>query len=380
MNDGRPILQIAHHPGLQTRVAEVTHPSLCTGNPYSQDMQRLVIFIEGYMNNANDANVRNMVAILGGNHMYPLSRTTHRWERLQEEVGYLRPCRRIGNSFCERMSEIDLIYLALFCAFYPKCTIAEVNAFLYTANLGNPNFSFYTQSHIYFGEKLIGLTCKRASTIAYQALYPQNLQKRYKYWNYPFPLGIADIPRSQIIDLDKCGIFMETTTNRTYGKIYVGCQVNEVGPYSKDDKWNILLAVCGEDAVGHLDAHRCADVWLDGGTTINRFMGFIELILESIRYATEDDFYVFTMDNLNAHGNISALALIHMYGHGMVFRAPYWPVDETIEFIFNAIQTLIRARLYEIRTSQDLIGTIYESIQGIRSFENYFINCRFVLN
>ena len=86
------------------------------------------------------------------------------------------------------------------------------------------------------------------------------------------------------------------------------------------------------------------------------------------------------MDNLNAHRNIAVIALIHLFGHGVVFRAPYWPVDGPIEFIFNTIQTLIRARLYEIRTNQDLIGAIYESIQGIRSFENYFINCGFVLN
>ena len=31
--------------GLQTRVDEVTHPSECTGNPYSQDMRMMVMFI-----------------------------------------------------------------------------------------------------------------------------------------------------------------------------------------------------------------------------------------------------------------------------------------------------------------------------------------------
>ena len=150
--DGRRVTpQVARRPGLQTRVDPVTHPSLCTGNPYSQDTRRLVMFVEEYINNDNDENVRNMVAVLRGNHVYPSSRTTHRWERIQEEVGHLRPCRRTGNSFREGMGGVDLIYLALFQSFYPKCTIAEVNAFLYRANLGNPNFAFYTQSQIYFG-------------------------------------------------------------------------------------------------------------------------------------------------------------------------------------------------------------------------------------
>ena len=106
----------------------------------------------------------------------------------------------------------------------------------------------------------------------------------------------------------------------------------------------------------------------------------METILESIGYATEDNFYVFTMDNLNTHRNIAVIALIHLFGHGVVFRAPYWAVDGPIEFIFNTIQTLIRARLYEIRTGQDLVGAIYESVQSIDTYENYFINCGFVLN
>ena len=93
--DGRRVTpQVARRPGLQTRVDPVTHPSLCTGNPYSQDTRRLVMFIEEYINNDNDENVRNMVAVLRGNHVYPSSRTT--WERIQEEVGHLRPCRRTG--------------------------------------------------------------------------------------------------------------------------------------------------------------------------------------------------------------------------------------------------------------------------------------------
>ena len=380
MNDDRNN-QIPRRPGLQTRVEEVTHPSLCTGNPYSQDIHSLVMLVvEDYMNNAEDGNVRNMIAIMRGNHVYPSSRTTQRWERLQEEVGHLRPCRRTGNSFRERMVGADLIYLALFSVFYPKCTIAEVNTFLYRANLGNPTFAFYKQSQICFGEKLIGLSRKRASTTAYQALYPVNLQKRYEYWNYPFPLGIADISRSRIIDLDECGIEMESTVNRTYGKAYVGCWVNEVGPYSKSEKWTLLLAVCGEESVGDQASHRWANVWLEGGNTIHRFMNFMETILESIGYATEENFYVFTMDNLNTHRNIAVIALIHLFGHGVVFRAPYWAVDGPIEFIFNTIQTLIRARLYEIRTGQDLVGAIYESVQSIDTYENYFINCGFVLN
>ena len=285
-------MNVACRPGLQTRVDEVTHPSECTGNPYSQDMRQMVMFIVNHVLGEDDNDVRNMIDILRGNHIYPSSRTCRRWAKLQEDNGHLRPCRRTGNKFGDRMSGPDLIYLALFRAFYPKCTIAEANAFLYVANLGNPFWNFYSPSQIHRGECVIGLSRKRASTTAFQALYPINLQNRWGYWNLPYPLGIADIRRSQIIDLDECGMYMESTANRKHGKAVVGLRVNEVGPYSKSQKWNLLLAVCGEDPIdGQEASRRWAEVWVESGATVNRFLNFMEELLDDIGYATEDNFY-----------------------------------------------------------------------------------------
>ena len=50
-----------------------------------------------------------------------------------------------------------------------------------------------------------------------------------------------------MIDLDECGIFMETHANRQHGKYFVGLRVREEGAYGKSEKWNLLLAVSGED-------------------------------------------------------------------------------------------------------------------------------------
>ena len=111
------------HPGLQTRVDEITHPSLCTGNPYSQDMRYLLMFIRDNMNNEENPAVRNMIAVLRHNHIYPSSVTTRRWELIQEEHGDLRPCRRNGNVERERMTGPDLVYLALYRVAFPKCTM-----------------------------------------------------------------------------------------------------------------------------------------------------------------------------------------------------------------------------------------------------------------
>ena len=173
---------------------------------------------------------------------------------------------------------------------------------------------------------------------------------------------------------------METHANRSIGKSYIGLRVREEGVYSKSEKWNLLLAVCGEDGTAEHAARRWADIWLEGGTTVDKMLEFVDNILEDIGHANEENFFVFTMDNLNSHKNVGVIALIHLYGHGVVYRAPYWPVDGAIEFIFNTIQSLMRARAYEINNEDDLLAAIYESIQSIDSFANYFEHVGFIRN
>ena len=66
-------MNVPPRPGLQTRVDEVTHPSECTGNPYSQDMRQMVMFIDDHVLGGDQQDyhgVRNMVDILRGNHIY----------------------------------------------------------------------------------------------------------------------------------------------------------------------------------------------------------------------------------------------------------------------------------------------------------------------
>jgi transposase len=44
------------------------------------------------------------------------------------------------------------------------------------------------------------------------------------------------------------------------------------------------------------------------------------------------------MDNLLAHHHDATLNAILNAGHRFVFRAPYWPVDGPIEYVFNTIE------------------------------------------
>ena len=135
---------------------------------------------------------------------YPCNKSVRRWRDLRLQFGHVRACRRTGNARATVLRDHNIILLALYRLAFPKATAAEVNAFLYRANYGNMNFRFFSASQICEAEKIIGLTRKRGSTTAYQALRPINRQKRWMFWNLPYPYGIADIRRQDMIDLDEC--------------------------------------------------------------------------------------------------------------------------------------------------------------------------------
>lgn len=364
-------------PGLQTRERNVPHPSMGLGNPYSPDLRTLVMAINQL--GPHPPAVHNLIQQLRLNHVYPSMSTQRRWERLNEGLGHYLACRKTGNRFASRLRGPDLIYLSMYRVAYPKASHAEINAFLYYVNFGDPTFRFYSHSQISKAEKLIGLSSKRGSTTAYRAFLAVNLQKRWVFWNLPYPMGIAGIRRRFIIDLDECGIFVDIV-NRSRGKAFVGVRVRDFGPYEKSDKLNFICAVCGEDGNAQNQSRRWADSWLAGGTTNDRMVDFVQMILDDIGPANGNNFYVFTMDNLNSHKCAAVQNLIHLYGHGVVYRAPYWAVDGPIEYVFNTLQSMLKSRLHQIRNMDDLQQAVYQSIQSMDNFGPYFVNCGFNIN
>ena len=362
-------------PPLQTRLPNVVHPSVSYGHPYAPEFRAMVMQIQ--RTDDIDPAVTNFLNALSAQHLYPSQQTVDRWAGTEQDLGHYRACRRSGNKFASRLRGDDLILLALYRLIYPKAQASEINAFLYRANYGDPNFRFYNPSCITQNEQRIGLTRKAGSTTAYQALFPHNIRKRWCYWNLPYPMGIADCERRFMIDLDECGIFVETA-NRKHGKAYLGHRVKEPGPYSKSEKWNLLLAICGEDGIIGAPSQRWKMTWLDGGTTVDKMLQFIQEILQDIGHATPNNIYCFTMDNLNSHTNVGVVALIYAYGHRVAFRAPYYPVDGAIEYVFNSVQNLLRCRLYEVTDGPSLIRVVNECIQSITDFAPYFTNVGFI--
>jgi transposase len=305
---------------------------------------------------------------------YPSLVSECRWAIIEQDLGHFRPCRRTGNASAMVLRDHDLIFLALYRMIFPKATIPQCNAFLYRANFGNPSFRFYSASQISEAETRIGLTKKRGSTTAYQALLPINVFKRNCFFNLRYPFGIADINRSDMVDLDECGVFVETA-DRKIGKSYIGVRVKQGGPYSKSDKWTLLMAIAGDP-----NGQRWRKQWLEGGTTNDKMIEFIQEILDSIGPGTPERRRCFMMDNLTSHHNLQISAMIHAAGHRLAFRAPYYPIDGPIEYVFNTLQGYLRINMHNIRDGPTLINELGNAITSIQSFEAYFINCGFWRN
>lgn len=361
-------------PPLQTRRDNVRHPSNSYGEPYSQDLRQLVLSIR--QAGHGDHPIINQLRL---QHDYPCQDTENRWDELHRRLGHYRACRRTGNSWATVLRGQDLVLLSLYRIVFPKANAPEINAFLYRANYGNPDFRFYSHSQISTAKARIGLSRKAGSTTAYQALLPINIYKRWCFYHLPYPMGIADVPRRLMIDLDECGIFVESA-NRKHGKSYIGCRVKEPGPYSKSEKWNLLLAISGERAVPGRPSPRWRKIWLDGGTTVDKMIEFITEILTDLGPATPNNRRCFTMDNLTAHHNHAVTALIYESGHRLVFRAPYYAVDGPIEYSFNTLQCMLRTRLHKITDGATLVNEIGNVIQAMVDFDPYFVHCGFWRN
>ena len=132
---------------------------------------------------------------------------------------------------------------------------------------------------------MLGLSSKHVSTTARQAMFPINRQIRFNYWYLPCPFGIANIPRWRIIDLDEAALFVELAI-RGRGKAHLSCRAREVGPYGHSEKLNILVAICGKDYTPGHQGRRWTETWTHGGTTITKFLRFIQRILQDIGHGT----------------------------------------------------------------------------------------------
>ena len=356
-------------PPLQVFRGHVHHPSECRGNPYSQDTREMAV-----QNRLNGNDNHQNTIQLQQQHLYPHPDTVTRFTNRQQQVGHSRAYRHTGNVRSVReIQGNNLILLSLYRVALPKATHAEVNAFLYEMNSHDPHYQIYSPSQICRAEQRIHLTKKRTSTTAYQALEPRNVQWRENYWNMNYPFGIADIDPRKVIDLDEAAGSVDGA-NRSRGTCLIGNRAREVGPYSKSEKVTLLMAVSGDP----MNPDRWFEIWNEGGTTIARFYAFMERIIGDIGQGTHGNRFCFTMDNLDSHTNGAVQALIFNAGHRIVFRAPYHPVDGTIEYIFNVVQCALCIRLRDIKTTDDYIRHLRQIITNMPAFSPFFEHVGFI--
>ena len=324
--------------------------------------------LQAYFNNVNGNSV--ILTLLRNQQLWPSRRTLNRWRLRFLLLGHIRRFRRTGNRRATVLRGTQLINLALWRALWPRGTHHEANVWLHHAN---GRVRFYQPSQISKAEDSLGLSIKRASTTARQAMLPINRQLRYNYWYLPCPFGIANVPRSRIIDLDEAALFLESS-NRGRGKAHITrcVSVRDVGPYGHSKKLNILVAICGEDYTPGHPSRRWISTWNDGGTTIARFLAFVDRILQDIGPGTPADWYCITMGNLSSHRNIIVQQMIHAAGHHCVFRAPYYPVDSPIEHVFNTVQVAFTSKMYEMDEPRHVRETFLATMRSITNFAPYF--------
>lgn len=338
------------------------HASCGIGKPYPKEYREQVMFLHD-----NYPGVLQSPAVIAAQdiHVHAVNRTINRWLRRRERLGHVRPYKRSGNRRAER--EINgqaLIDLALYRTIRCKAFGYEVLAFLFNRN---PDVAPYSASQLSRAEKKLDLTTVAASTTANAAYLPINQEKRRMYWGEAYPLGIADVDLADIIDLDEMGLFLEST-NRKFGKTLRGLRADDKGAYNRGVKMNFLAAISGDGD----DPMRWHVDWIGEGTTVERFLAFMEMIVGDLADRYPGRSFCFTMDNLNVHKNPAVVNAILNNGHRFVFRAPYYAVDGAIEYVFNTIHTGLLSYYNTITTMDELSNATALIFGNIPTFVPYF--------
>ena len=127
---------------------------------------------------------------------------------------------------------------------------------------------------------------------------------------------------------------------------------DQAGVYGIGSKVTLLLAIAGDPVL----TMRWWEMWRKGGTILDRVANFMQVVLDDLATnpQTARRRFVFTMDNLNVHKHPLIVNMISGAGHGLVFRAPYWPVDGAVEYVFNTIQTRLKSFVDQLTTVPDL--------------------------
>ena len=223
-------------------------------------------------------------------------RSIFRWNLRPE------PFRQTGNGPRTSIVGADLLNLVTYLTAWPDTTIDEMAAFIY--NKGGDLYSRQTISRR-LGE--LEITKKRASTEGYQTQQPDVQFRVWGFWNCPPPLGIFQVPRRWLIDVDEFGVAFERC-NRTGGWAVKVLRVRKDGHYHHGAKITIIFVIEPGDPA--LAPHVRGSVerprrWIRCvravGTTTNIFRDFWDYVctdIETNNIPGTDFHRIFIWDNL----------------------------------------------------------------------------------
>ena len=183
---------------------------------------------------------------------------------------------------------------------------------------------------------------------------------------YPPPLGMRGVPITDIIDIEEAGFFL-VHSDRRFGKTVSCLRCSQNGVYGKGKEINLLLPICGDD-VGRMRWHKQL---MDGGTTIERVYDFIYHLLNDFAQNLLAD-HLCSQWIISACTKTLILNALLNSGHRYVFRAPFWPVDGAVEYVFNSIQSKLRIYFNRLETMDNLRNRINLAVGGTHSFHRYF--------
>jgi hypothetical protein len=107
---------------------------------------------------------------------------------------------------------MDMIHLVTFLVAHPDSTQDKMAAFVY-----NEGGALYSKQRISEHLDDLEITKKIASIKAFQALIEEVQFRVFTYWNCPPPLGIFEVSRRKLIDIDELGVTLERCNTMAVG-------------------------------------------------------------------------------------------------------------------------------------------------------------------
>ena len=251
---------------------------------------------------------------------------------------------------------------------WPKATADQISAYIARNSASG---WIYHRMAITRCEQRLGLTRKRGSTTALQALTPFHQARRHNFWNLPHPAGIAGTPRARLIDIDEAGIGLEQGVGLKYGKSFTVNRVRQAGVYGRGVKYTLIAAFDCTTGCIYYEFRSIA------GTSIATYVAFLQQLITYMPVIGAPNFVTrtFMNDNLSSHLNARVTATITAAGHRVIARPAYRPQDAPCEFAFNTLQRELDLRAESIQNATDLAREVGSILTALLPMDAYFRHC-----